>query len=173
MEVAKQKAKVAILAVSVASNAKARANEDLARVQEALAAAEEGKCKGEAETARLKVEQTSLLLELGATKDEVSSLHSQAGRDKEDMEEKYHKALEVIFAYGYGCCVFKHNISEDHPEVPDSMPDSADPLPSDFFANPGYPPVQEVAKATRTKTPPSETAKEPMEVSAAEDQSKL
>ena len=138
-----------------------------------MATAEEGKCKGEAETALLKIEQTSLLLELETTKDEVSSLHSQAGRDKEDMEEKYQKALEVIFAYGFGCCVFKHNISGDHPEVPDSMPDFADPLPSEFFANPGCSPVQAVAKATGTKTPPSETAKEPMEVSAAEDQSKL
>ena len=52
----------------------------------------------EAETALLEVEITSLLLELGATKDEVSSLHSQAGRDKEAMEEEYHKALEMIFA---------------------------------------------------------------------------
>ena len=43
----------------------------------------------EAETALLEVERTSLLLELGETKDEVSSLHSQAGRDKEAMEEEY------------------------------------------------------------------------------------
>ena len=164
---------MASLAASAASDAKARAQEDLARVQEALAATEEGKCKGEAETAHLKVEQTSLLLELGATKDEVSSLHSQAGRDKEAMEEEYQKPLEVIFAYGYGCCVFKHNISGDHPEVPDSMPDSADPLPSEFFANPGCPPIQAAAKATGTETPPSKTAKEPMEVSVAVDQRKL
>ena len=52
----------------------------------------------EAETTLLEVERTSLLLELRATKDEVSSLHSQAGRDKEAMEEEYHKALEMIFA---------------------------------------------------------------------------
>ena len=40
-----------------------------------------------------------------------------------------HKALEVIFTYGYGCCVFKHNICGDHPEVPEGMPDSTDPFP--------------------------------------------
>ena len=51
-------------------------------------------------------------------KDEVSSLQSEAGKDKEAMEEEYQKALEVIFSYGYGCCVFKHNIYGDHPEVP-------------------------------------------------------
>ena len=44
-------------------------------------------------TARLEVKRTSLLLELEATKDEVSSLLSQAGRDKEAMEEEYQKAL--------------------------------------------------------------------------------
>ena len=40
----------------------------------------------------------------------MSSLQSQANKDQEAMKEEYHKALEVIFAYGYGCCVFKHNI---------------------------------------------------------------
>ena len=69
----------------------------------------------------------SLLLELGMVKDEVSSLQSQAGKDKEAMEEEYQKAPKVIFAYGYGCCVFKHNIYEDRPEVLEGMP---------YFANP-------------------------------------
>ena len=153
---AKQEAKVALLAASAASDAKARAKEDLTRVQEALAAAEEGRRKAEenqakvqqalaaveesrrkveAETTRLEVEWTSLLLELGAINDVVSSLHSQAGRDKEAMEEEYHKALEVIFSYRYGCYVFKHNIYGDHPEVPDGMPDSADPLYPELFVN--------------------------------------
>ena len=121
---AKQEAKVAHLVASAAGQARARVEEDLARVQEALAVAEEGRCKAKAETARLEVERTSLLLELEETKDEVSSLHSQASRDKEAMEEEYQKALEVIFAYGYRCCVFKHNICGDYPEVPNGIPDS-------------------------------------------------
>ena len=57
----------------------------------------------------------SLLLEIGAEKDEVCSLQSQAGKDKEAMEEDYQKALEVIFAYGYEYCEFQHNICGDHP----------------------------------------------------------
>ena len=48
----------------------------------------------EAEITHLTVERTSLLLELEASKDEVSSLHSQAGKDKGSMEEDYQKALE-------------------------------------------------------------------------------
>ena len=125
---------------SAASDAKARAKEDLARVQEALAAIKEGRRKAEVGTARLEVEQTYLLLELGATKDEVSSLHSQEGGDKESMEEEYQKALEVIFAYGYECCVFKHNICGDHPEVPDGMPNSVDLLLPKIFLNLGCDP---------------------------------
>ena len=143
------------------------------RVQEALAVAKEGKCKEEVETACLEVERTSLLLELGATKDEVSSLHSQAGRDKEAIEEEYHKAPEVIFAYGYGCCVFKHNIYGDHLEVPKYMPNSVDPLLLEFFVNPGSLLVQAAAEATATEAPLSKTPKEPMEVGAAKDQSGL
>ena len=57
------------------------------------------------------------------------------------MENEYHKALEVIYTYGYRCYVFKHNIHEDHQEVPEGMPDSADPLPLEFFVNLDYPPV--------------------------------
>ena len=55
------------------------------------------------------------------------------------MEEDYQKALEVIFTYGYGCCVFKHNICGDHPEFPDCMPDSSVPLPPKFSVNPKCP----------------------------------
>ena len=110
---AKQEAKVACLAAVVVGEAKARVEDDLTRAQDALEPAEEGGHRLEAEVAHLEVVQTSLLLELEATKDEVSSLHSQAGKDKEAMEEDYHKALEQIFAYGYGCCAFKHNIYGD------------------------------------------------------------
>ena len=121
----------------------------------------------------MEVERISLLLELGVTKDKVSSLHSQVGKDKEAMEEEYQKALKVIFYYRYGCCVFKHNICRDHSKVSDGMPDSTDPLPAKFFINPRCPLFQAAAKATTTEAPPSETDKEPKEVATAEDQRKL
>ena len=169
----KPSAKVARLATSTVGDARARVEEDMPRVQEALVVAEEGRRKAEAETARLEVGRTSLLLDLKATKDEVSSLHFQASKDKEAMKEEYQKALEVIFAYGYGCCVFKHDICGDHPKVPKGMPNSANLLPLEFFVNLGYPPVQAVVKATMTEAPPSETPKEPMDVATTEDQSRL
>ena len=93
--------------------------------------AEEARHKAKA--ASLEVEQKSLILEIGAAKDKISSLHSQDDKDKEAMEEDYQKALEVIFAYVYGCYALKHNICGDEPEVPNGMPDSFDPLPPEFF----------------------------------------
>ena len=61
--------------------------DNLARVQDALVIVEEARRKVEAEGACLEVEQTLLLLEVGATKDEVSFLQSQVGKDKAAMEE--------------------------------------------------------------------------------------
>ena len=86
---AKQKAKLAHLETVAAGKAKARAEDDLTRVQEALAAAEEDGRGLEAEVARLTVEITSLLLNLEASRDKVSALHSQASKDKESMVEDY------------------------------------------------------------------------------------
>ena len=85
------------------------------------------------------------------------------------MEEEYQKGLEVIFAYGYGCCVFKHNICGDQPEVPKGIPNSANLLPLEFFMSPGCLPVQAAAEAIATEAPLSEMPKEPMEVVVAED----
>ena len=165
---AKKEAQVARLAAFVAGDAKAKPYGDLTRVQDALAATEEArviveeaKRKAKAKVARLEVMQTSLLLEIGTAKDEVSSLHSQVGKDKEAMEEDYHKALVVIFAYGYGCCIFKHNICGDKPEVPVGMPDFSDPLPPEFFVSPRLPPILTAIRDTAIKAHPSEVAKEP------------
>ena len=137
--------------------------DDLARVQEALVVVEEAKRKAKAETSRLEVERTSLLLELGAAKDEVSSLHSQAGKDTEAMEEDYQKDLKLIFSYGYGCCVFKHNICGNQLEVSNSMPDSSDLLPLEFFTNLGCPPALKAIEVTVAEAKQSEVTKEPAE----------
>ena len=145
---AKKEDQVAELAAVAAGDAKARVADDLSRVQEALPIEEKARRKVEAKTSRLKVEWTSLLLKLRATKDEVSSLHSQASKDKEAIEEDWQKALELIFAYGYGCCVFKHKICGDQPEVPDGKPDSSNPLPLEFFANPRCPSAPVATEAT-------------------------
>ena len=47
----------------------------------------EARRKAKVEANLLEVERTSLLLDIGAAKDEVSSLQSQASKDKETMKE--------------------------------------------------------------------------------------
>ena len=130
---AKWETKVTRLTTVVAGDAKAMAEDDPTRARDALATTEEDGCRLEIEVALLEVERTSLLLELEASKDEVSSLHFQVGKDKKAMEEDYQKALEKIFAYGYGCCAFKHSIRDDLLRIPNGMPNSTDPLPLEFF----------------------------------------
>ena len=149
---------MACLNVVAARDAKVRAKDDLTRALDALAVAEEDGHRLEAGVAHLVVEQTSLLLKLETSKYEVSSLHSQTSKDKEAMEEDYQKALKLIFAYGYGCCAFKHSICGDQPGIPDGMPDSTDPLPPEFFCNPS--PLVEV-KAVEVDL--GEVAKDPEE----------
>ena len=152
-------------------DARAWVKDDFARVRDALAVAEESKHKAKAETVCLEVERTSLLLELRAVKDEVSFLQSQAGKDKEAMEEDYQKALEVIFAYGYSRCMFKHNICGSQPEVPNSMPDSSNPLPPKFFVKPRCSLALVVTEATATAVDLIEPTKDLEENSSVGDQS--
>ena len=77
----------------------------------------------------------------------------------------------MIFAYGYGCFVFKHNICGDHPEVLDGMLDSSDPLPPDFLVNLRFPLAPAATEATTVEVDQSEAAKEPKRTAFIEDQS--
>ena len=65
---AKEEAQIAWLDAVTTGDAKARAEDHLARVQDALAVAEKARRKAEAEVAGLEVEQTSLMLVIGAQK---------------------------------------------------------------------------------------------------------
>ena len=85
------------------------------------------------------------------------------------MEEDYYKALKLVFAYGYGCCMFKHNICGDQLKVPNGMPDSSDPLLPEFFTNPRCPPVSTATEATTTEVDQSEVAEEPERCAPAAD----
>ena len=69
------------------------------------------------------------------------------------------------------CCMFKHNIYESQSEVPDGMPNSSNPLPMEFFANPRCPPVLTVTKAATAKVDLIEPTKDPEENTTVEDHS--
>ena len=146
------------MVAATAGDAKARVEVDLTKALNSLAAAEEGERRLKAEIARLEaefapveVERASLLLELEASKREVSSLHAQASKDREDMAEDYQGSLDLIFVYGYRCCAFKNNIYRDRPDILDGMPDSSNPLPPKFFDNLRCPPTLAADKAIDVK----------------------
>ena len=162
-EEAKHEANVARLVTTTVGDAKARVEDDLARVLDALVAMEEDERRLKIEISRLAIERMSLLLKLKASKDEVSSLHSQAGKDKESMEKDYQKSLEFIFSYGYGCCEFKHSIGKNQLEIPDGMPDSADPFPLEFFVNPRCPPAPTTVEVKAIEKDLGEVGKDPEE----------
>ena len=132
---------------------------------------EEARRKAKAETTRLEVKQTSLLLDIGAAKDEVCSLQSQAGKDKKAMEEDYQKALKVIFVYNYRCCAFKHNICRDLLEVPEGMPNFSISLPSEFFAILKCPSISAAIEDMAAEPHLSEAVQELQENTPARDQS--
>ena len=165
----KQEDKVARLAALAVGEAKARAEDDLTRARDALVAVKEDGRWLEAKVAHLTVEQTSFLLDLEASRDEVSTLHSQEGKDKEAMVEDYQKALEQIFTYGYGCCAFKHSIRGDRPRIPNGMLDSAHPLPPKFFENLRRPSASIVAEVKAVEVHLGKVAKDPMEGVATEE----
>ena len=96
--------------------------------------------KAEEENSRLTNERFSLILELGTIKDDSPPSGKKTVADREVMEAEFDASGDTLFNYGYGCCVFTHNIRGNNPQIPDGMPDPSVPLTLEFFANPGCPP---------------------------------
>ena len=96
--------------------------------------------KAEEENSRLTDERLSLILELGTIKDDFAALRENAVADGEAMEAEFDASGDTLFNYGYGCCVFTHNICGSKPQIPDGMSNPSVPLTPKFFANPRCPP---------------------------------
>ena len=75
-DTAHHEALMACMDANAVGSARAKVESELARVQNALAVIEEARQKAKEEDNRLAVEQVSLLLELGSSKDEVSALQA-------------------------------------------------------------------------------------------------
>ena len=67
-------------------------------------------------------------------------LREKVVANREAMEAEFDVSGDTLFNYGYGCCVFTHNICRSKPQIPDGMPDPSVPLTPEFFANPRCPP---------------------------------
>ena len=104
-----------------------------------MAVAGEACLKAEEENCHLTDERLSLIMELGASTDELSAFQAKVTMEKKVMEEEFDASGDVIFNYGYGCCVFAHNICGSEPMIPAGMPDTTKPLPPEFFINPRCP----------------------------------
>ena len=100
-----------------------------------LALAGEAWRKAEEESGRLADERLSLVMELGAVKDEFVAFGEKAATDRETMEAEFDSSGDTLFNYGYGCCVFMHNICGSRPHIRNGMPDPSVPLTPGFFAN--------------------------------------
>ena len=99
-------------ALAVAESAFLRAESERGVAQEALSMAGEGCTKAEEENIRLTDERLSLILELRTIKDDFSALRKKALTDREAMEAKLDASSDVLFNYGYGCCVFTQHMWE-------------------------------------------------------------
>ena len=122
-----------------AEDSQMKAESERDAVQQALAAAEEARRKTEEENGRLTDERLSLLMELGATKDEFAAFQEKASSENTTMEAEFDASNDLIFNYGYGCCAFAHNICGSEPLILAGMPDTSTPLIPGFFMNPRCP----------------------------------
>ena len=105
-----------------------------------LAAVKEACQKAEEENSRLTDECLSLLMELGAIKEDFAAFQEKSLAKKSALEVEFDASSDVIFDYGYGCCAFAYDIRGSKPMIPPGMQDTSTPLPSNFFVNPRCPP---------------------------------
>ena len=161
-DVARHEVAMARLEINVTSSARAQMESELAQVQRALAASKDAlrkmECEldvaqqalaasGEAcrmaeeEASRMKDEQVLILVELRASKDELSAFRVEVAKEKKAFEVEYDAGFEAIFNYEYGCCAFRHNICGSKPKIPDGILGTSEPLTLEFFVNPRCPPV--------------------------------
>ena len=127
-------------ALAVAENARLRAESERGVAQEALAVAGEACKKAKEENSSLADERLALVMELGTIKDDFAAFREKVVADKETMKAELDASGDTLFNYGYGCCVFTHNIYWSKPQIPDGIPDPSIPLTPEFFANPCCPP---------------------------------
>ena len=80
-----------------------------------LALAGEACRKVEEENDRLTDERLALIMELETIEDEFAAFREKAVVDREKMEAEFDSSGGALFNYGYGCCIFTHNICWSSP----------------------------------------------------------
>ena len=123
-------------ALALSDDARRRAEFDHGVAQEALATAGEACKKVEEENGHLADEKLALVKELGALKDDFTTIQEKAAADKEAMDVEFNSSGDTLFNYDYECCAFTHNICGRKPQIPDGMSNPSVPLMAEFFTNP-------------------------------------
>ena len=95
---------------AVTENARLRAESERGVSQEALAMAREACRKAEEENSRLTDERLSLVIELGTIKNDFTAFREKVVANRETMKAEFDASSDTLFNYGYGCCIFTHNI---------------------------------------------------------------
>ena len=85
-------------------------------------------------------ERLSLVMEMGAIKEDFTAFREKSSAEKSALEAKFDASGNGILNYGYGCCAFAHNIRGRKPLIPAEIPDSLTALTLNFFVNPRCPP---------------------------------
>ena len=127
-------------ALTAAVGGRLKVESELDSARQALAAAKEACRRAEEENSRLTDERLSLLIELGAIKEDFAAFWAKSSLEKLALEAEFDASSDVIFDYGYGLCAFAHDIRGSKPMIPAGMLDTSTPLPPEFFVNPRCPP---------------------------------
>ena len=115
--------------------AQLKAESELDSTQQALAAAKEACWKAEEEICWLTDERLSLIMEVGAGKEELAAFQAKETTEREAIEAEFDASIDVIFNYGSNCCAFAHDICGSKPMIHVGMPNTSKPMPLEFFVN--------------------------------------
>ena len=110
---------------------------DLLEVEGALVGSSR---KVEEENGPLTNERLSLLIELGAIKEDFTAFRDKSFTEKSALEAEFDASSDVIFNYGYSYCDFTHDICGSKPMIPARMPDTSAPLTPEIFCESSMPP---------------------------------
>ena len=127
-------------ALTTVDGGRLKADSKIDSARQALVAAKEAYWRAEEENSRLMDERLSLLMELGAIKEDFTAFRPKSSVKKSALEAKFGASSDVVFDYCYGYCAFAHDICGSKPMIPAGMLDPSTPLPPKFFMNPRCPP---------------------------------
>ena len=96
--------------MTIADGGWLKAESELDSARQALAAVKEAFQRAEEENSSSTDERLSILMELGAIKEDFTTFRAKSSAEKSALEAEFDASSDVIFGYGYGCCAFMHDI---------------------------------------------------------------